>query len=153
MTDPRQYVFLGIVLLILAFGVLKALEWSVKRFSVRYVAQREPFPASPQEAGNVHSQAAEPIRNEAVPEPAGTVPGDPERPFTIDELLTELARIQVQHRDGHVGPLAQDKIAALIGGRREDTLAAIRRARGEKEPEPVKDLRVRDAQGERLIAR
>jgi hypothetical protein len=151
MTDPRQYIFLGIALL--AFGLLKALEWAVKHFSSRYVVSDDPYPEENEAAGNVHSDAQEPIRNIPVPEPMGTVPGDPERPFTLDELLTELARIEVVHRDGHVGPLSQDKIAGLIGGRREETLAAIKQARGETEPEPVKDLRVKDASGQRMIAR
>lgn len=121
-----------------------------------YVAPRESFPVVRESAGNVHSQAQEPIRNAPVPVVSGTVPGDAERPFTLDELLTELARIQVVHRDGKVGPLAQDRIVALIGGRREETIAAIKVARGEvePEPEPSKDpLRVRDSAGERLIAR
>lgn len=101
------------------------------------------------DARNVHSDALDRPWNDAVPEM-------PERTeWTREELVTFLAGIRVIGADGVAAPIAKAKISAAAGLRAEDAAELIRAARGEPEPapDPRSVLRVRDGQGERVIAR
>lgn len=101
------------------------------------------------DARNVHSDALDRPWNDAVPEM-------PERTeWTREELVTFLAGIRAIGADGVAAPIAKAKISAAAGLRAEDAAELIRAARGEPEPapDPRSVLRVRDGQGERVIAR
>lgn len=120
---------------------------AVRDLYAHYVAPAAVLPRDrSDDARNVHSEALERPWNDAVPE-------IPERAeWTREDLVTFLAGIRVIDATGSAQPLAKAKIAAVAGLRAEDAADLIRAARGEPEPSgPV--LRVRDAGGERVIAR
>ena len=147
---------IGVALFAVYYFGRKALVWAVNLLppgAFDYVTTLRDRVLSPQSTGNHSSQAQEPARNSPVPAPREPVPTDRELPITLDDLLTELALCQYVDRDGEVKQFSATRLADFIGGRKSDTLETIRRLRGEPDPEPADGLRVRDANGERVIAR
>jgi hypothetical protein len=124
-------------------GWLSTISWPA------YVARGDRFPRDTQSPGNPSSYAPEPPPEPPRPE---LVPTDRELAITLDDLLTELALLSYIDRDGEVKQFSATRIADFIGGRKQDTLEAVRLARGEAPAELADGIKVRDHQGERVIA-
>jgi hypothetical protein len=101
-----------------------------------------PFPAFAENAGNPHSQALEPVRNAPIPTAAEPVPSVPDllpldinECYEFDDIIECLALLKrVRMPDGTIGEISQDKLVALIGGRREAAMLRVKELRGAGEP-------------------
>lgn len=71
-------------------------------------------------------------------------------PWEPEEVLRQLATIKIRRKDGTIGYLSKERMAALVGMRAEEARAIVNAERGEPPPD---GLRVKDSQGERVISR
>lgn len=150
MEAGAYFIMLGVSTLVLAVAYVRWREIAphVRAALRAYVTQR---PAAPSEPGGglADTDAPEPASEPAVPAGREPVPAADAHRVARIRLLADLREL-----DGSYSYSA-NKIADLVGGQRADVLAVIRGVRGDERPpaDPAKALRVRDAAGERLIAR
>jgi hypothetical protein len=133
----------GAALILLYFRVRDAWFANFPQMGEQITSSPAPVPPPVPIAAEAPSQAAE-----AAPVVAPALPSD-EEAWTPEEILRQLALVKKLNKDGTSSYLSKERMAALVGVRAEEARAIIDSVRGVP---PADGIKVRDHQGERVIA-
>ena len=126
--------FLGLVFFVIIgflwfFVVRPILEaWDVLSPSEHYVTTDALWDDTP--TGSIAGRYQE---NRPAPEPVGTTPPAPDLP-DFAGVVAQVAALSWRDDDGKEQRFSANRIAALMGGRREEVLDVVRRVRGTDAP-------------------
>lgn len=123
-----------VALAVMGIAAYYRLPWLRRWVRGAHSVNSAPVPVAAPEAGNPHSDAAEPIGNP--PRSAPAEPRSDEGTYTIEDVIAALGAITVRWPDGREEPISTDKLAALYGGRRETALQRVRQLAGREPPPP-----------------
>ena len=103
--------------------------------------------------GNGHSQALEPTHVPTIREPIPMLvpPLQVDEIYDLNDIVELLAVVRIRFPDGTIGQLPIDKLAILIGGRRENALTKAKELRGIVETPQQQPMILVD--GKRLMAK